>query len=817
MIKNLPLLIILLFSIVSQAQITKISGTIRDKETKETIPFVILSFKGTHIGTTSNADGFFYLETSVKVDTLEVICIGYQSLSVKTEAFKNNELNLELSPSSVDIEEVTIVAGKNPAILLMKKVIKRRKQNNPERLLAYSYEQYNKLQLDINNFKYNPDFAKNKKTLKYKSILDNIGTDTITGKTYLPVLISETLSDYYYQKRPRKEKEIIKAVKISGIENTSLMQFTGQMYLDINLYKNYIKIFEKQFVSPIAVNSLLVYDYYLTDSTFINKKKYYKLIFKPKRKQEYTFDGYMWIADNFFAVKEIKANLSRSVNLEFIKSINFSQKYEVINDSIFFPANETTLIDFNLTDFTPGYFGKKITSRKKIKINPEYEDKFFSKTIPQELITLENAGQADSTYWKSVRHEKLSDQEQQIYKTVDFVKNIPAFKTVANTIKMLSFGYYEIGKFEYGPYFKTYSRNEIEGHRFRIGGRTSSAFSKKTEYSGHIAYGTLDKKFKYGIGFKYRISKNPWVVLSSSYNSDMVQLGASPNAFTEDNIISTVISKEANKDLLLQDKFKIGIEKEWFKGLISEVKFSYKNLYPSEFIKFTDYNDNAVTSLRTSEIILNTHLAYNEKYLESDLSRIFLGSKYPVFDISYSFAPEGLFKNSYNYHKITVNVEQSIFLGFIGKFNYSVEAGKIYGTVPFPLLKLHEGNQTYIFDPYSFNLMNYYEFASDKWLSVYAEHHFQGLFLNKIPLVRKLKMREVLYGKGVIGSLSDENKNEFNFPTTLSDLSTPYIEAGIGIENIFTFFRVDAIWRLTHNDKPDNSKFGIRASFQAQF
>jgi len=812
---SISLFLVFLASAGFSQVVTKIKGTIKDAVSKEAIPFANVSFPKTGVGTVSDFEGIYFLDTRLKVDSVQFVCVGYitQTVAVKRGSFQ--EFNILLKPADFTLGEVVVHAGVNPADILMKKVIKHRKQNNPVKFTSYSYEQYNKMELDINNF--NTKIEDKKALRQFKFIFDNVDTATASGKVYLPVLISETLSDYYFRRSPKKEKEVIKAVQVSGIKNESFNQFTGQMYLDVNVYDNYINVMEKQFVSPIAVNGLLVYDYYLTDSAFIDNSWCFQLTYKPRRKQEYTFKGDMWIADSSYAVKKISARIAQGVNINFVQDLFFIQEFEKIQDSLWFPSKEIVSADFNLTHLTAGFFGNKTTTRKNIKLNVDYDDNFFNAAVPQELIVLPDASLKDTAYWSEQRHEELTTKERKIYGMVDSIQNIPVFRTMSDIVMMLTGGYYKIGKFEYGPYFKTYSYNAIEGHRFRVGGRTSNDFSTKIEYSGHVAYGLTDKRFKYGAGIRYKFKKNPWTMASIRYTSDMTQLGLSPNAFTEDNIMATLFSRNSNNQMLLQDKLEIKLDREWFKGFMNHASITTKKIYHSAAIPFIKSDGTWKSQIQVSEASLGLHLAVNEKYLDGEFTRIYLGSKFPVLDVSYSYGIKGAFDSDYEYSKLQANLTHYLFVGPLGKLKYGVEAGQIWGTVPFPLLKLHEGNETYVFDPYSFNLMNFYEFASDRYVSGYFEHHFQGLFLNKIPLIRHLKFREVIYGKGVIGSLQDKNRDEYQFPGTLSDVSKPYFEAGVGLENILKFLRVDAIWRLSHLDNPNIQKFGLRVSVQVIF
>jgi hypothetical protein len=811
-ISGISFFLIVLNSPVFSQSTTKVKGTVKDANSKEPIPFANVSFVGTGVGTVTDFEGIFFMETCLKADSVQFTCIGYktQTAAIKRGSFR--DLEILMKPTDTELGVVVVHAGVDPVVTLMKKVIRNRKKNNPVKFTSYSYEQYNKMELDVNNF--NTKLENRKAMQQFKFIFDNVDTATASGKVFLPVLISETLSDYYFRRSPKKEKEIIKAVQVSGVKNESFNQFTGQMYLDVNIYDSYIQILDKQFVSPIAVNGLLVYDYYLTDSAFIDKSWCYQLTYKPRRKQEYTFKGDMWIADTTFAVKKMSARIAQGVNINFVKDLFFVEEFEKIQDSLWFPTKETVSVDFNLSNITAGFFGNKTTTRKNVKLDVQYPDNFFNATIPQELVVLPDASQKDTAYWSKNRHEELTVKEKKIYGMVDAIQKIPVFRTMNDIVSMLTLGYYKIGKFEYGPYFKTYSYNAIEGNRFRIGGRTSNSFSTKMEFNGHLAYGLSDQRFKYGIGYRYKLSKIPWCIASIDYSSDMTQLGLSPNAFTEDNIMSTLFSRSSNDQMLLQNKLDMQIEREWFKGFMNHAILTQKNIFPSGPIPFIKYDGTVKNQLNVSEASLGVHLAVNEKYLDGEFTRVYLGSKYPVLDITYSYGIKGVFNSDYQYSKLQLNLEHYFFIGPLGKMYYGAEAGKIWGRVPFPLLKLHEGNETYVFDYYSFNMMNFYEFASDQWFSAFFEHHFQGLFLNKIPVVRKLKFREILYGKGLIGSLDPQNRDEFAFPGTLSDVSKPYFEAGVGLENILKFIRIDAIWRLSHLSDPGIQKFGLRISLQ---
>lgn len=797
------------------AQSTVVKGKIIDASNQEAIPFVNVSFRGTDVGTISENDGRFYLETNIKIDSLQISYIGYETKVFKIENKKTTSLDVELEPADVALNEIVVHAGENPANRIVKNIIKNKKKNNPERLNYFQCDVYNKLELDLTNI--NDKFQKRKVFNKFQFVFDMKDSSKVLGKSYLPVLISENYTQYFYQKRPERKKEIIIANKISGIENKSYSEFTGQMYIEVNMYQNYVNLFGKLFVSPFANTGLMVYKYFLEDSTFINNKWCYNISYKPKRKQERTFHGDFWVNDSTWAIVKVNARISEDANINYVHDLIMEQEYSQYFDSVWFKTRDKLLVDISMLNKTQGLIGRKLAVYKNLRLDRK-DTAFFSANKLNEAVILDTVADDDIPYWDSVRPEKLSGQEEQIYQMVDSIKDVPIFRTFSDIIYLLAYGYYVHNNFEYGPYFKTYSFNPIEGNRFRIGGRTSNQFSTNLMLYGHIAYGTKDNAFKYGLGALYMINKNPRFTIDLFYEDDLSLLGQSVNAFSEDNILASILSVRPNDNLLKLKRYRLLLEKEWFVGFSNKLRLFHGLLLPSEKIHFQDAANNQTwPELVVSEISLKTRFAYNEKVLSGEFERVSLGTTYPIFELDLTAGFKGVLNSDFGYYRTSLKVSQGIDVGLLGYFKYAFRIGKIWGKVPFPLLYLHEGNETYALDDQAYNLLNYYELGSDFYQSIYLEHKFQGLFFNKIPLFRKLKWREVVQMKLLNGSISEKNKQVWDFPASLSEIGQPYMEVGVGIENIFKVFRIDAMWRITNREKNNVQKFGIKAKLQFIF
>jgi len=798
---------------IGQGQITKIRGKVYDAQTNEPLPYVNVAFKNSTQGTITSEKGEFFLESRSATDTLVVSFVGYKPALLRVKKGVYQEISVNLEPEAIELEAVVVKPGESQANRIIRNIIKNKDKNNPANY-TYSCKSYNKIQVDINNI--DEDIKKRKVFNQFQFIWDYVDTNAVTGKTYLPIFITESLSDYYYRANPKMEKEIIRATKMSGVNNESVAQFTGKIYQSVNIYDNYINIFDQGLVSPISNSGMLFYKYILLDSMYIGNRWCYQISFRPRRKMEPTFTGDFWVNDSTWAIVKAQIRLSDMVNLNFVNDMVATAEFMPLNDTLWFPKQMTLFVDFNLTDKTTGFFGHKTISYSDVKLNAEFPREVAE--MPTNLKVEEGALNQKEEFWNQARPFELTPREAGIYQMVDSIQQVPMYKTFIDIIDMFVNYYYTVGYWEIGPYYQTYSFNEIEGNRFKVSGRTSNKFSKKIMFDAFLAYGDKDERFKWGLGSLYMINKNPRVAVGLSYKSDIEQLGQSPYALTEDNILTSFLRRNPNNKLTLVKDFTAYYEKEWFVGLSNKLTFSHRTIYPTEFIPFSPVlGGNSLKSITNATFTLNTRWIKDERYVSGEFEKVSLGSNWPEVNFDITKSIKGFAGSDYDFWKLHLNYYHKFNINPIGYARFIVDAGKIFGKVPYPLLQLHEGNETYAFDRYAFNMMNYYEFASDQYVSLYYEHHFQGFFLNHFPLLRRLKWREVATAKYLIGSISNENMQVLQFPVGLGEVSKPYMEVSVGVENIFKVIRVDALWRLTHLDNPNIQPFGIRVGLQIIF
>ena len=817
------LFVLLLCTIGSAAfaQKTIITGKIYDAETKESLPFVNVAFKGSKVGTTTDIDGAYSIDTYYAEDSLMASFIGYKPLAKAVQRDKTQEINFFLEPGSVSLGEVVINAKdfENPAHTILKKIIKNKPINNREKLDSYEYEVYNKIEFDLNNL--SKKFTERKLFKDFDFIFDRI--DSTTEKVALPFFMTETLSDYYYQRQPKGRKEIIHATKISGIENESITQFLGQMYLDVNIYDNSLGIFGKNFVSPISNYGLLFYQYYLVDSMFIDNKWCYRLDFNPKNENELVFKGHFWVNDTTYAIKEIDARILKSANINFITDLRVSHQYQEVEREVWMLTKESILADFTIVEGEMGFYGKKLTTYRDFLINDPKENAFYGGA--EHVISESQINEKSDEYWQEVRHETITSDQQAIYDMVDSLKTNPRFMTYVDVVNFLILGYKVEGPVEIGPVFTFLSYNDVEGVRPKFGLRTSNDFSTKLLLEGYLAYGLRDKRFKYMLGGQYFLSKKPRQIVGAYYSEDLELIGQVPNLFPRDHWVQFFTSRNPQNRLLLNKQARIFTEREWFTGFSTRLEFKRRDLAARGDWRFErdetidgELQTVDISSIITSEVSIGARFAYRENFVEGEFERVSLGSTWPIFSANIDFGIPGVFGSEYKYQKLTASITDKIPIGPFGTLRYSLEGGRSWQALPYPLQFVHAGSESIFQNSNAFNTMNYFEFVSDQYVLLRAEHHFDGLFFNKIPLFQKLKWRELVGVNAIYGSFNDQNLELMSLPDlTFTFDSRPFMEAYVGIENIFKFVRIDAIWRLSYLDNPNTHNFGVLIGFDIQF
>lgn len=806
------------------SQKTMVEGVVIDGVSGQPMPFVTIRFQDSKIGTFSDTLGRYSFNTYYATDSLVFSFSGYITKTVSVVRDQSQEINIKLEVLQTEVEEVYVrPPDELPSTILHKKLVAHKPINNKEKLDSYEYEVYNKVQLDLNNLGEN--FTERGIVQKLDVVMQYLDSAE-NGKNYLPVIISESLSNFYFKNKPLKKKEVVKATRISGVESVQLNQFLGDMYLDVNIYDNYVYLFNKSFISPAANFARSFYRFYLEDSTFIGNQWCYKLTFKPKRSGDLTFEGEMWIHDTTYAIKHFKADISPGTNINYVQGLYIEHEFELVAPEVWMLTSEKMIADLKITQKTEiyGFYGRRNSTRRNYVINQARAETFYNSNSTVEIE--DGATTRSDDYWRAVRHEPLSEQEQGIDNMIDSLNEMRFFKTLKNVIYLATTGYFPLGKIEIGSAFSLVTNNPVEGWRTALALRTSNNFSRRIEFGGKVAYGFLDQEFKYGGSIRYNITPKKRGMLTAYYNYDIEQIGQSPTAASIGSTFGTLLRTGPLDKLTFVEKIGANLEKDFGKDIILYGGFEWKEytaLGNANYIRTNVTGGfDTITRIQATEITGRFRWAKDEEFISGAFDRSSVRSKYPVFSIQGIFGIKGLFGADYNYQKYDLVVEQTRSIGFLGRIRYSVNFGYINGSAAYPFLKVHEGNQSYWLTVNAFNKMDFFEFISDKYVTLLIENHWDGLFLDRIPLIKKLKWRLVSTYRMAYGQIDDKHLENMLLPEfTKSFGDTPYAEVALGIENIFKVGRVDVFWRLSHLDPgvkvTDISNFGVRARYAINF
>ncbi len=821
-------------------KMTRIRGTVVDSQTKEPLPFVNIVFVGKHIGTTTDYNGRYSIATQWASEALQASFIGYKPQLKSIIPGKSQIVNFELESKSINLNEVVISTKKkryrnkeNPAVELIKKVIKNKDLNRKEKLDFYEYDKYEKVEFDLNNI---TEKFKRKKVFKdLQFIFKHVDTSKINGKPYLPVFLKETVSKVYYRKNPKSQKEYVSGTNMVGfhdyLDSEGISFIIDNMYQDIDIYDNNITLLTNQFTSPLSGISPVIYKFFILDTVEINGYDCINLAFQPRNKQDFAFIGNLYITnDDRYAVIKADMRITNDINLNFVNDLQIIQEFSYINNQCWMLTKDKLIVDFNFGKKGIGMFGKK---------SVYYDNYIFNKKEPEKIYkgvenTIREPGYTDrdSLFWNSNRLTPLSSEEKNIYVMMNKVQHVPAFKRTMDIVMLVVAGYWNFGKFDLGPVNTFYSFNDVEGFRLRVGGRTSDKFSKRFRLEGYLMYGFKDERFKYSLSGTWSLNKRPLKENPKHYITAMYQVetnfpGMEMQFINEDNFLLS-FKRGVSDKILYYEMYKIEHYRDWSNGFSTTLIFKNMKQQPGGTLYF-NYDDYSINAIVSSEITTRIRFAPNEKFYQGMDFRVPIITKYPIFQLSYTQGIKGLFNADYTYSRITFNMFKRFYLSPIGFTNTEIEAGKIFGEVPFPLLQIPRANQTYSYQIRSYNMMNFLEFVNDQYISLFVEHHFNGFIFNKIPLFKRLKWRSIISFKGLYGTVTDKNNpdvtpglmkfptDSYGNPTTFTLTGKPYIEVSAGIGNIFKFFRVDVVKRVTYLNNPNVAEYGIRARFKFDF
>jgi hypothetical protein len=830
----------------ANGQQTTVTGTVRDAASGQSLPGVSVSFTGTSIGTSSDNNGHFTLSGNGNFIRITFSFIGYRPVASNIVPAKAQIINVALSSDTHLLKEVVVNPGKkvkyrnkgNPAVELIRKVIEHKKQNRLENNNYAEYRQYEKMVFFLGDLS---EQFRNKRIFKnYQFLFRTQDSSQMGGKNLLPIYMEEKLADNYFRRDPYTKKEVVEASKQVKyderfFDNDGLKSLFNRMYQDIDIYDNNISLLGNQMLSPIADGAPTFYMFFITDTIKDVSPNLVELTFVPRSANDLLFNGRIYITmDGNYAVEKAVLSVNKNININFVRQMQVILSFDKTDDGKYHLSQSDLKADFGLNKKKGGgLFGERIVMINNFKVNqPRPAETYTGPSVVQ----APNAAEKGEQYWKQNRPDSLNSAQKDIYRDIDSLQTIPSFKRTMNLITLFLAGYYDFGLFEMGPTETFYNFNPVEGFRARLGGRTTTALSKRYYFETYGAYGFKDDKFKYFLSGTYSLNDKsiysfPQEYLRASFQHDTKIPGQELQFVQEDNFFLS-FKRGQNTTWLYNDIFRLNYVHEYSSHFSYKFQFQAWDQHPAGTLYFQNTlngEPNNITGLKSTELSAELRYAPNEKYYQGKLYRTPIPDKYPIFTLRYNQGIDGLFAGQYSYENITGNITKRFYLSQLGYADVSTEGGYLFGKVPFPLLDIHHANQTYALQLQSYNLMNFLEFVSDHYAAINIDQNFNGFLFNKVPLLKKLKWREVISFKGLWGGVRSENNpandpSLYQFPkdgagvqTTYSLNHGPYMEGSIGIANIFKVLRLDYVERFSYLSHPYAPKHGVRALVIIQF
>lgn len=854
---NFNLILFGIFSLLAASApaqtLTVARGTVTDALTNEPLPFATVQFEGTNMGATTDLEGRFRVEIKEAVSRLKISYVGYQTFFVNILPGRANDgLNVRLEEAGNTLKEVVVRNEKyrnkdNPAVELIKKVIDHKEQNRREGLDFYNFEQYEKVEFALNNV---DDKLRNGFLFrKMQFLFDNADTSA-GGVVSLPFYLYERLADVYFRKEPRAEKTLVKGERSSTlplgfIDEQGVAGYVQNMYQHVDIYDNRINLATVEFVSPLAPMSPNIYRFYIQDTTQFNGTPVVHLYFAPRTKGDLAFEGNMWVAlDGSYAVRKIDLGVPKGINLNWVSDLAVEQQFDWVetrddalgNTRRLMLSQDVVIMNFGITKDTTrrGLIGRKTTSYREYSLNKPLPSQYFG--FSGNTRYDDNAQAKNEQFWAANRHVALTEREKGIQETIDTLTNYKPYKRVMSVARLFLEGYHPAGGFDVGPVNTFYSFNDVEGFRARFGGRTNLKFSRDVQLEGFVAYGTKDERLKGYLAATYSFSRGPVRQFPLDqvkvwYQDDTQIPGQELQFIQEDNFLLS-FKRGVNDKMIYNRVFGAQYLKESHSGFSYDFTVKTERQLPGGALLFqygAPENPQYDPEIKITDFGLHLRYAPNERFYQGSTYRTPILNKYPIFNLWYNAGAKGAIGGEYNYHSIQAKAQKVFYLSPLGWSQVVVEGGRIFGTLPFPLLKVHRANQTYSYQLEAYNLMNFLEFVSDKYAAVSVTHNFGGFFFNRIPLLRRLKWREMVSFKGLWGGLDESNRPTAenglpHFPTDANGTpltytlgKQPYMEASVGISNIFRVLRVDYVRRLNYLDHPNAPKWGIRVRYKLEF
>ena len=835
----------------------KVTGVVIDAETGDSLSYVSLKYKGSHVAAISDGWGMFSIARHSGM-YITFTAVGYKAKNVYI-GDKTNNLVVKLKSDTHNLDEVVVKAKKvrysrkeNPAVELMRRVIAKKQQTKLENKDFYQYRTYERLTIALNDIsKHSLDSG----AYSRKEWLKNqVETNPVTGKNVLPVITTEKIFHKYYRKSPEKERIYIDAEHSTGVNDlietgNIFTTLAKDVFTEVDIYDDQVRLLQYPFTSPIGRDAISFYRFYIVDTLDVRGDSCIQVSFLPNNQQDFGFRGDLWIIkDSMLHVKKVHLSIPKRSDVNFVNNMSIDQEYLKLPSGDWVLNVNDMLVEMTIVGRTGGNFLITRTSRRNDYAFDPIEEKIFKGKALEKRDPYSEMRTND--YWTDNREVALTTGEEGMDKFIKGMKSTKGFGWLLIGLKAVMENYIETtkdphpSKFDIGPVNSMFSTNDIDGFRFRLSGQTTGNLNPHFFVKGYGAHAFKTNNTYYGATVTYSFNKKQYtpdefprrnISFSSSY--DICSPSDKFLNVDKDNVFASIRwSKVMNMAYYNRQTLEFEREEDWGFAISGGVRVEYQKAAGDLFFKklgepLPATPEDFRGSFRFSEVWLQLSYSPGATYINSKQRRTTANRDAPIFKLKHTMGIKGLFGGQYNYHVTEASIYYRQWLKSWGKMDLRLKAGRQWSQVPFPLLIAPAANVSYIMQPETFELINNMEFLNDKYVSFMMEWDFNGKIFNRIPFLRELQWRELIGFNVLYGGLSDKNNpalaaaqgygtdNLMQFPDRAYVMNThvPYCELRVGIHNIFKLLQVEYVHRFNYLGLPTASKNGVRFGFRVTF
>lgn len=855
---RIRVLLLLLLCTVTQL-FAQIRGVVTDSLTQEPLMSVSVFYDGKGVGTTSDAKGEYQIKAHREWNKLTFSCIGYVTKVINIPA-GNEPLQVELRASNVELDEVFIEANKehystknNSAVEFMRQVIAHKKGQKLKENDYYQYTKYQKTKLSLNDVK--PQKLEKGIFKKFSFLKDQVETLPENNRKILPLSVQESASKTIFRKSPESKKTFIEGMSVNGIDDLfstdeSLATILNDIFSDVNIYDDDIRLLQRHFVNPISQDGIAFYKYYLMDTLLVDKESCVHLTFVPQTPEDFGFTGHIYVVeDSTYAVKKVIMNLPKKSGVNFVEYLNIEQMYEQLPNGKRVLIDDEMTVDLSLLKAIKGVQVKRTSKYSNYTFEP-IEEQLFN--LKGSVIKENDMFNKSDAYWANIRQIPLTKIEGDMYQFIDRIEQVPGFKFIVHGVKSLLQNHIETGgrkrpsKFDFGPISTLISSNYVDGTRFHLGGMTTAKLNQHWFFNGFGAYGIKDKKWKYEANATYSFRKCdnfPWEfpkhLITANYSYDVMTPIDKFLPMNKDNLFAGWTTTTVDQMSYVRNA-SLKYELELPSGFSLAAAARHREDTPTGNLQYirnssdkypTPASEERAKEISTSELEMILRYAPGETFINTKQKRQAVSLDAPIFTLSHTAGFKGVWGGEYDFNLTEASVWKRFWLSSWGKIDLSLKAGAQWNTAPFPFLILPAANLSYFSQQETFSMLKNMEFINDRYASMNITYDMNGKLLNRLPLIKKLKWRELFRFRALYGNLTDKNnpfKNDnpdlFLFPrrdgsytSHVMNPTIPYLEASAGIYNIFKFLHIEYVRRITYLDSPGIKKSGVRFMVQMVF